>query len=113
MKIRIPKNKSNFILILSSTTILLPLFIFLKPHSITKTYSFSVNKSLTLNTNELPFDIYRNGEKLRLKRTCSGLSGKSYARKCIDNRIVVVEERNILCNFSKKWCGGCSDIIEV
>lgn len=105
-------KKIFFVLALSFIIVLLLLYTFIRFRTSSKTYTFEINRKLTLSTNELPFDIYKNGKKLRLKRYCNGLSGKTSITRCVNGK-TVIEETNILCGFDEKWCNRCSDIIEV
>ena len=73
--------------------------------------TFSINAKVKLWTNELPFKIVNEkGKDVKLKHSCIGFIGSGIDQYCEDGKIV---EKVIyqLCNFSKKWCYGCSDAI--
>ncbi len=73
--------------------------------------TFSINAKVKLWTNELPFKIVNEkGESIKLKHSCIGFVGSGIDQYCENGKIV---EKAVyqLCNFSKKWCYGCSDVI--
>ena len=73
--------------------------------------TFSINAKVKLWTNELPFKIVNEkGESIKLKHSCDGESGSGFDQYCKNGKIVGKEVYQ-LCNFSKKWCYGCSDVI--
>jgi len=72
---------------------------------------FSINTRVKVLTNELPFKIVNEkGESIKLKHSCDGESGSGFDQYCKNGKIVGKEVYQ-LCNFSKKWCYGCSDAI--
>ena len=72
---------------------------------------FSINARVKVLTNELPFKIVNEkGESIKLKHSCVGLVGCGVDQYC-ENGKIVRKEVYQLCDFSKKWCYGCSDAI--
>lgn len=72
---------------------------------------FSINTKVKLWTNELPFKIVNEkGESINLKHSCAGFVGSGVDQYC-ENGKIVGKDIYQLCDFSKKWCYGCSDAI--
>lgn len=72
---------------------------------------FSVNAKVKLWTNELPFKIVNDeGEPVELKHSCAGILGSGFDQYCKFWKIVSKDVYQ-LCDFSEKWCRGCSDAI--
>jgi len=72
---------------------------------------FSINTKVKVLTNELPFKIVNEkGESIKLKHSCVGFVGCGVDEYCENGKIV---RKGVyqLCDFSKKWCYGCSDAI--
>jgi len=72
---------------------------------------FRVDDSVQICTNGLPFSIVKpNGEHVELKHSCAGIVGSGFDQYCEFGKIVS-KDVSQLCDFSNKWCGGCSDAL--
>jgi len=70
-----------------------------------------INDNVEICTNQLPFSILNpNGKALQLKHSCTGFVGSGIDQYC-ENGKKIIEDVDILCDFSDKWCRGCSDAI--
>lgn len=81
--------------------------VFLKGEKI----DFRIDGKVHVCTNKLPFSIIKSdGEPVRLKHSCAGFVGSGVDQYC-ENGKIVSKRIYQLCNFSRKWCYGCSDLI--
>ena len=72
--------------------------------------TFKIDDDVQICTNDLPFSIIKpNGESVKLKHSCMGIVGSGIDAYCENEKIIPKRVR--LCDFSDRWCGGCSDAL--
>ncbi len=76
-----------------------------------ETITFRIDNTVKICTNGLPFSIIKSsGESVELKHSCMGFVGSGFDQYC-ENGKIVSKPLHQLCDFSEKWCRGCSDVL--
>ncbi len=81
-----------------------------------ETIKFKIDDTVQICRNELPYRIVRHDIKkpdimtIKLQHSCIGEVGSGFDQYCEFGKIVS-KEISTLCDFSKKWCHGCSDAL--
>lgn len=82
-----------------------------QPYVKGESIKFKIDDNVQICTNDLPFSIIKpNGKSVKLKHSCVGEAGSGFDQYC-ENGKIVSKPVHQLCDFSKKWCRGCSDAI--
>ena len=73
--------------------------------------TFRISDTVQICTNGLPFSIIKpSGEYVKLKHSSMGIVGSGFDQYC-ENGKIVSKPVHQLCDFSEKWCHGCSDAL--